>query len=97
MPPDMPAPKLRPVVAEHDDAAAGHVLAAVVADALDHRGGARVAHAEALADDAAEEDLAAGRAVGDDVAGDDVLLGGERGRRGPGCTTIRPPDRPLAT
>ena len=64
--------------AEHDDPAAGHVLAAVVADALDHRGGAGVADAEALADDAAQEDLAAGGAVDDHVAGDDVLLGGER-------------------
>ena len=67
----MPAPKLRPVGAEHDHAAAGHVLAAVVADALDDRGGAGVAHAEALAHDAAQEDLAAGRAVADHVAGDD--------------------------
>ena len=32
----MPAAKLRPVRAEHDHHAAGHVLAAVVADALDH-------------------------------------------------------------
>ena len=50
----------------------------MVADALDHRGGAGVAHAEALADEAAQEDLAAGGAVADDVAGDDVVLGGER-------------------
>ena len=67
--------------AEHDDPPAGHVLAAVVADALDHRDRARVAHAEALADDAADEDLAAGRAVEHDVAGDDVLLGDEGRRR----------------
>ena len=72
-------------VAEHDHAAAGHVLAAVVADALDDRGGARVAHAEALADDAAEEDLAAGRAVPDHVAGDDLVLGDERRRRPAGA------------
>ena len=38
--------------ADHDDAAAGHVLAAVVADALDDGGGARVAHREPLAGDA---------------------------------------------
>src|SRR5207249_9715344 len=50
------------------------VLAAVVADALDHRGDAAVAHAEALAGLAAEEDLAARRAVQRDVAHDDVLL-----------------------
>ena len=62
---------------EHDDAATGHVLAAVVADALDHRGGARVAHAEALPHHAAEVGLAAGGAVERDVAGDDVVLGDE--------------------
>ena len=43
---------------EHDDAAAGHVLAAVVAHALDDRVRAGVAHAEPLADAAAQEDLA---------------------------------------
>ena len=63
MPPDMPAAKLRPVGAEDDDPAAGHVLAAVVADALDDGGRAGVADAEALADHAAEEHLAAGGAV----------------------------------
>ena len=54
----------------HD--AAGHVLAAVVADALDDGRRARVAHAEALAREAAEERLAGGRAVQRDVAADDV-------------------------
>ena len=49
--------------AEHDDAPTGHVLAAVVADAFDHRERTGVADAEALADEAAEEDLAARRAV----------------------------------
>ena len=48
-----------------------------------------VAHAEALADDAAQEDLAAGRPVGDDVAGDDLLLGDERRR-------VRTDDQPPA-
>ena len=38
---------------------------------------AAVAHGEALAGDAAEEGLAAGRAVERDVADDDVLLGRE--------------------
>ena len=66
--------------AEHDDAPAGHVLAAVVADALDDGVGAAVAHGEALAGDAAEEGLAAGRAVERDVADDDVVLGHERRR-----------------
>src|SRR5207244_12947128 len=48
--------------------AAGHVLAAVVADPLDDRRHAGVSHAEALARLAAQEDLAAGRAVERDVA-----------------------------
>src|SRR5439155_12385757 len=60
--------------AEDHDESLGHVLAAVVADALDHRGDAAVAHAEPLAGLAAEEDLAARRAVERDVADDDVLL-----------------------
>src|SRR3954465_15247319 len=62
---------------EDDDAPAGHVLAAVVAAPLDDRDRARIAHAEALAADAAEERLAAGRAVERDVADDDVVLGFE--------------------
>ncbi len=41
--------------AEHDDGAAGHVLAAVIADALDDGGRAAVAHGEALARAAGEE------------------------------------------
>ena len=60
-------------LAEDDDAAAGHVLAAVLADALDDRQRAGVADREALAGEAAEEGLAAGGAVEDDVAGDHVL------------------------
>ena len=55
MPPLMPGGEVEPGRAEHDDAAAGHVLAAVVADALDDRHGAGVAHGEALAGEAAEE------------------------------------------
>ena len=61
--------------AEDDHTAAGHVLAAVVAHALHHRDGAGVAHAEALGRHAAEVALAAGGAVQDDVADEDVLLG----------------------
>ena len=69
--------EVAPGAAEHDDAAAGHVLAAVVADALDDRVRARVAHGEALAREAAEERAARGGAVEDGVADDHVLLGGE--------------------
>src|SRR3954454_23924761 len=57
---------------EDDHAPAGHVLAAVVADLLDDGDRARVAHAEALAADAAEERLAARGAVERDVADHDV-------------------------
>ena len=78
----MPAAKLRPRDAEHDDHAVGHVLAAVIAHALDHRGCAGVAHREALAGDAVEEDLAAGCAVEDHVADQDALLGQEAGGLG---------------
>src|SRR5690606_15228382 len=49
------------------------------AHALDHGGGAGVAHGEALADDAPQVDLASGGAVEDDVSGDDVVLGDEVG------------------
>ena len=59
---------------EHHHPAAGHVLAAVIADALDHRVHAGVAHAEPLAREAADVRLAGGRAVERDVADDDVLL-----------------------
>ncbi len=58
--------------------AAGHVLAAVVAHAFDDGRRAAVAHAEPLAGDAAQVELAAGGAVEHHVAGDDVLLGLER-------------------
>src|SRR4029453_4243225 len=64
--------------AEADDAAARHVFAAVVADALDDRVNPAVAHAEPLTGHAANERLAAGRAVEGDVTDDDVLLGDER-------------------
>ena len=71
----MPAAKLRPVGADHDGDAAGHVLAAVVAGPLDDGQGAAVADAEPLAGPAAEEGPAAGRAVEGDVADQDVVLG----------------------
>src|SRR4029078_8522637 len=67
-----------PLLAEYHPRASGHVLAAVVADALHHRRRARVAHREALAGDAAEEDLAADRSVEHRVADDDVLLRHDR-------------------
>jgi hypothetical protein len=47
----------------------------VVADALDHRVGAGVAHREPLAHRAADERGTAGGAEQDHVAADDVVLG----------------------
>ena len=76
--------------------AAGHVLAAVIADTLDDRGGAAVADGEALARDAANEGFAAGRAVERHVADDDVVFGGER-RLARREITSCPPDSPLPT
>src|SRR3954466_7968590 len=67
---------------EDDDAPAGHVLAAVVADALDDGARPGVAHGEALTGEAAREELAARCAVEDGVADDDVLLGAVRGTVG---------------
>ncbi len=66
--------EVAPGRAEHDHRAAGHVLAAVVAGAFDDRRRAGIAHAEALAGDAAEVRLALDRAVHHGVADDDVLL-----------------------
>ena len=80
MPPLMPAAKFRPVAPSTTHGSAGHVLAAVIADTLDHRDRAGVAHAEALAGDAANERLAGGGAVQRDVADDDVVLGTARAR-----------------
>jgi hypothetical protein len=62
--------------------AAGHVFAAVVADALDDGGHAGVADGEALAGHAADVGLAGGGAVEGDVADDDVFLGLEGGLAG---------------
>ena len=79
MPPLMPAAKLRPALAEHHHQAVGHVLAAVIAQAFDHRGRAGIAHREALAGHAVEERLAAGGAVEHHVADQDVLFRQEGG------------------
>mmetsp|Transcript_14090 Transcript_14090/g.60335 ORF Transcript_14090/g.60335 Transcript_14090/m.60335 type:complete len:445 (-) Transcript_14090:342-1676(-) len=70
-------------LAEHHHRAAGHVLAAVVARALDDRLGQRVAHGEALARAPVDEHASAGGAVQARVARDDAILGAEgRLRRG---------------
>ena len=66
-------------LAEDHCPATGHVFAAVVARALDDGLGATVPHAEPLAADAADVDLAAGGSVAHDVAGNHVLLRLEAG------------------
>src|SRR5262249_56655964 len=72
-----PRREVAPRASQHDHAAARHVLAAVVADALHDGVSAAVADGEALASHSADEGLAARRAVERDVADDDVLLGRE--------------------
>src|SRR5207249_10908688 len=62
----------------HNDIAASHVLAAVVADDFDDCVDARIADRKALAGHAADEHLAARRAVKRYVAGDDIFLRRER-------------------
>src|SRR5699024_9297282 len=57
-----------------NDGAAGHVLTAMVANAFDNRGGAGVAHAEALAHCTPDIELTAGGTVGGDIAGDDIRV-----------------------
>ena len=96
MPPDMPAAKLRPVWPMHHDHAAGHVFAAVVADALDDRDGAGIAHGETLAGDAAEIAFARDGAVKHGVADDDRVLGDGSASSG-GRMISLPPERPLPT
>ena len=52
---------------------------------------------EPLADLAAQEQFAAGGAVRDDVAGDDIVWRRRASPRASGRTMTRPPLRPLAT
>src|SRR6267154_2155250 len=66
--------EVAPGFAEYRDQSARHVLAAMIANSLDYRMRAAVAHRESLARDAAKESLAAGRAVKRDVSDDDVLF-----------------------
>ena len=86
---------------EHQDQPLGHVFAAVVADAFDYGGRSGVANRKALARDAIEKRLAAGRAIKGNVANQNILFrtnfsGVNLDRLG-GKTTKRPPDSPLPT
>ena len=61
-------------LAEHDNASAGHILAAVVAGALDDGYGAGIADAEAFAHLTVDIQFAGGGAIEAGVAGDDIVL-----------------------
>ena len=67
-----------PGIAENHDPSAGHILAAVVADAFHHGAGAGVSHTEALSRHAGDEGLARSRAVQGDIPDDDVFIRPER-------------------
>src|SRR6185436_15112620 len=60
--------EIAPGIADHDDDAAGHVLATMVAGAFDDRDGTGIAHRKALARDALEISLAGNCAVENGVA-----------------------------
>ena len=76
----MPAAKLRPVGPSTTTRPPVMYSQPWSPDALDHGRGARVAHGEALAGQAAEERAARGGAVEHGVADDHVLLGAVAGR-----------------
>ena len=61
-------------LAEHHDAASGHILTAVVSGTLHHSYGTRVAHSEALAHPAVHIKLTACGSVESGVARDDIIL-----------------------
>src|SRR5690606_9174845 len=69
--------KVAASVAENYNPATGHVFTAVVADALNYRAGAGVAHAETLCGNTAEEGFTTGGAIHHHIADQDVLLGGK--------------------
>ena len=70
--------EVAPGLADYDDDAASHVLAPMIAYALDHRDGTGVAHAEALAGDAAEVAFAGDCAVKHGVADNNGFFGLDR-------------------
>ena len=65
--------EIAPSLAQHHDNPAGHVLAAMVADAFNDGDGARIAHRKPLACNALEIGFASDRAVEHGVADDDVF------------------------
>src|SRR5439155_5248984 len=97
-----PGPQVASDRSEHHDGAAGHVLAGVVARALDDRGGPRVPDREALAHPSRHEQLATGRPVQDHVSGQVRVTGIVAWREDHEATTahaladvvVRLPDQP---
>ena len=75
MPPLMPAAKFRPHESQHHHHAIGHVFAAVIANTLDYRGRAGIAHRKAFARHSVEKNFPAGRAIQNDVANQNVIFG----------------------
>jgi hypothetical protein len=73
--------------------ALGHVLAAVIAHALHHGRGARVADRKSFPGNAVEKRLAAGGAIEHHVADHNVFFG-TKPRSTRRITTIRPPESP---
>ncbi len=67
--------EIAPRLPDHDNHAAGHIFAAVVAHTFDNRNRTGVAHGETLARNAAEIALAFKRAVEHRIADDDRILG----------------------
>ena len=70
--------KISSSLAQHDDCAARHILAAVVADTFHDDVRTGIAHAESLARNAGNKSAAACRAVERDIADDDVFGSLER-------------------
>jgi len=66
----------------------------MVADALHHRVGTRVAHGKALTGHATKICFAGDRSIEHHVARNDVVGRSPR-NLDDGCTEMRPPDRPL--
>src|SRR5260370_5248676 len=69
--------KISAAGSEHEHQALGHVFAAVVANALDHRSRSGVANREPLTSDSVEKRFAAGGAVESNVANQDVVFASE--------------------
>ena len=74
--------KVPPHVSQHHDRTRGHVLAAMVAHALNDRAGSAVAHGKALSRPPRGKQPAAGGAIEDGIAEDDVPIGHAHQRPG---------------